>query len=204
LIERSINIWTIDVATPIPPGTPRRIRRGDPTADRRGDLRAPRGAGDRRDQHEADRGPGRGELGTVYHHFPTYEEAVGACGARAAALFPVPTEEVLAGLEGAEARLRRLVGAWFGYYERLPLFAGLRHDRLKLPSVLGFVAEADASRRDLIGRALGRAGARATDLAMALTDPAVHASLRRDGWSSAEAAEAVARTILATLPGAAR
>jgi AcrR family transcriptional regulator len=143
-------------------------------------------------------------VGTVYHHFPTYEEAVDACGAHAAALVPAPTEEVLAGSKGAEARLGRLVSAWFDYYERLPLFAELRHARLKLTPILRFVAEADANRRDLIGLALGGAGARAADLAMALTDPAVHASLRRDGWSCAEAADAVARTILAALAGAAR
>lgn len=140
-------------------------------------------------------------VGTVYHHFPTYEDAVVACGQHTGETVPAPTGEILRGIEGVEGRVRRLVAEFFAYYGRLPVIARLRCDQHLVPAVREFVAAQDANRRALIAEAAGvNAVGRAADLGVALTDPAVHASLIRDGWSADEAAEAVARTLIDALP----
>jgi AcrR family transcriptional regulator len=59
-------------------------------------------------------------VGTVYRHFPSLQELVPACGALIRESLAVPTDPAaeFAGLDGAEARLRRLVEIQFGIYER--------------------------------------------------------------------------------------
>src|SRR6266487_6679290 len=48
-------------------------------------------------------------IGTVYHHFPTYEDIVRACGPRIQEITHAPTPEIFAGVEGLDRRIERLV-----------------------------------------------------------------------------------------------
>src|ERR1700716_2579455 len=37
-------------------------------------------------------------VGTVYHHFPTYQDAVAACAHRTAEMLPLPTAQIFTGV----------------------------------------------------------------------------------------------------------
>ena len=142
-------------------------------------------------------------VGTVYHHFPTYQDAVVACGQYTMASHPPPDETVVAGAGGPAERVERLVGAVFGYFAGLPVLEKVRCDQHLMPALRDFVAGEEANRRRLFARALEPATEpRPVDLAVALTDPAVHGALRRAGWDDADAAREIARCILGALgPG---
>lgn len=138
-------------------------------------------------------------VGTVYHHFPRYEDAITACGAHAAAKVPPPGPDIFDGLDGLEDRLKALAVAIFGYFERLEIFDLIRADRHRYEVVQGFVDEEAAGRLALARAALAPFGVGERDihLAAALLDVSVHDELRRAGFTSAEAARDVAATLCA-------
>ena len=140
-------------------------------------------------------------VGTVYHHFPSYEEAISACGAFAAASVPFPTEGIFAGLDSAEVRLHRLAVETFGWYERLPAFAHVRHEQDSVPVLRPYVEAEERNRRALTREALKPLGidkARSATAA-ALLDLAVFAALRRSGLTTANAARQITTIILSWL-----
>src|SRR6185436_7320251 len=47
-------------------------------------------------------------LGTVYHHFPTYNDAVRACGAHTFAISAPPDATIFSGAKSLEERVARL------------------------------------------------------------------------------------------------
>src|SRR5882724_8171280 len=47
-------------------------------------------------------------IGTVYHHFPTLDDTIMACGQMVMATYPPPTEAILAGAATMKDRLVRL------------------------------------------------------------------------------------------------
>lgn len=144
-------------------------------------------------------------VGTVYHHFPTYEDAVMACGQYTMANHPPPDGGVLAGAGSVADRVGRVVAAAFGYFAGLPVLEKVRCDQHLMPVLRSFVAGEEANRRRLFARALDPAAEpRHVDLAVALTDPAVHGALRRAGWDTADAAREIARRILAAPPPGSR
>lgn len=58
-------------------------------------------------------------IGTAYHHFPTYLDAVRACGAHVMAMSPVPSEAIFDGIDREEVEERVLIFvrelcAWYG------------------------------------------------------------------------------------------
>src|SRR5262245_28604607 len=59
-------------------------------------------------------------VGTVYHHFPSYGDAIVACGAYTAEHVPVPTRAIFSGAASRDERVARLARALFDYYERVP------------------------------------------------------------------------------------
>lgn len=140
-------------------------------------------------------------VGTVYHHFPRYEDAIAACGAHAAVTVPPPDPEVFEGLETLDTRLEALATAVFGYFERLEVFDLIRADRHRYAVVQGFVDEEAAGRLALTRAALAPFNADDRDmlLAAALLDVSVHDTLRRAGFTTAEAAQDVAAVLHARL-----
>lgn len=132
-------------------------------------------------------------VGTVYHHFPTYADAIAACGAFADEHVPAPTEAIFAGSSSRSERVERLVRALFDYYERLPALASVRRDQ-HLAETLRRVAREEArQRRRLAAAALGTS-ARGAPVALlaALVDLDVQRALLNQGFGTRVAAETIA------------
>lgn len=129
-------------------------------------------------------------VGTVYHHFPSYGDAIVACGAYTSEHVPAPTAAIFAGAANREERIARLARELFGYYDGVPALESVRRDRALSPALDGFAREEVRNRRRLVAEAVGPDGPAA--LAAALLDFDTHRALRREGFSTAEAAERVA------------
>ena len=139
-------------------------------------------------------------VGTVYHHFPTYEDAVVACGQHTADTIPPPTAEIFTGLADTAARIERLVAELFGFYARLPVLERVRCDQHLMPVLRRFIDEERQNRRALFEIALGSgATPQQVDVAIALTYPAVHSALTHANWSTDDSAREVARTLTLAL-----
>src|SRR5262245_48040214 len=132
-------------------------------------------------------------IGTVYHHFPSYTDAVIACGAYTAANRPAPTAAVFEGAASRVERIARLARAVFEYYERVPALDSVRRDRYLVAELDAFAKEEERNRRALAADAVGPTGPMA--LFAALLDIDVYRSLQRQGFGTAEAADRVAAMI---------
>jgi len=139
-------------------------------------------------------------VGTVYHHFPSYGDAIVACGAYTSEHVPAPTSAVFAGTAGREGRVARLARALFEYYDRVPALESVRRDRALSPALDGFAREEARNRRKLAAEAVGPDGPAA--LVAALLDIDTHRALRREGFNTAQAAERVAALLNLALAGA--
>jgi AcrR family transcriptional regulator len=144
-------------------------------------------------------------IGAAYHHFPTYEDAILACGRHAAETAPPPDARIFEGLASVAERVRRLAREVFRHYDRLPAFERVRCDQHLLPVLRRFVEAEERHRSALVREALrpppGGAAAAALEerrvrLATALLDLGVCRALQRAGFTTGEAAEEVARLIL--------
>jgi AcrR family transcriptional regulator len=136
-------------------------------------------------------------VGTVYHHFPKYADAIVACGAYTAEHAPAPTAALFEGAASRQERIERLARAMFSHYERVPALESVRRDR-HLARELDAFARAEArNRRALAARAVGRGGDAA--LVAAFLDIDVYRSLRREGFGTAVAAGRVAALLNAAL-----
>ncbi len=140
-------------------------------------------------------------IGTIYFHFPTYEDVVRACGGRVTIITRPPTPDIFEGAETLEGRVERLVHELFAYYERHHWFDRLRCERDKL----AIVAEA-VGRRERAIEALVREGLRPVapeepmvQTVVALTDFTVHKALIAGGMSTSQAAAQVMAVLLAWL-----
>ena len=135
-------------------------------------------------------------VGTVYHHFPTYPDAIRACGAHTAEQVPAPTAAIFDGAANRPQRIERLARALFGYYERIPALHSVRRDR-HLADTLEQFAEAEAENRlDLAAQAAGsRKNSQQTALVAALLDLDAYRALRRQGFDTGQAAERIAAVV---------
>ena len=143
-------------------------------------------------------------VGTVYHHFPSYADAIAACGAYTAEHEPAPTPAVFKGATSRHERIGRLAQAMYAHYERVPALESVRRDRHLARELDAFAREELRNRRALAAEAAGPGGAA---LVAALLDIDVYRSLRREGFSTADAADRVAVLINQALdraPGASR
>jgi AcrR family transcriptional regulator len=144
-------------------------------------------------------------VGTVYHHFPRYADAIAACGAYTVEHAPAPTAAVFEGAASRGERLERLAGALFDYYERVPALESVRRDRQLTRELDEFAREEARNRRKLAAQAAGPGGPAA--LVAALVDIDVYRSLRREGFGTAEAAARIASLLnhmLDAAPGSGR
>lgn len=144
-------------------------------------------------------------VGTVYHHFPSYADAIVACGAYTTEHAPAPTGAIFEGAASRRERIERLARALFDYYERVPALESVRRDRHLTRALDEFAREEARSRRRLAAQAAGPGGP--ATLVAALLDIDVYRSLRREGFGTADAAERVAallNTALDAAPGAGR
>jgi AcrR family transcriptional regulator len=128
-------------------------------------------------------------VGSVYHHFPTYDDAINACGAHAFALHPIPTAVIFEGAETRAERVRRLAQAMFRLFANLP-FHSVIADQDKLPVLKGFVAQEQAARLALAAEAAGDPHAART--LAALVDSAAYDAFARLGFPPEAAADQTA------------
>jgi AcrR family transcriptional regulator len=141
-------------------------------------------------------------VGTVYHHFPSYADAIVACGAYTAERAPAPTAAVFAGAATRRERIARLARALFEHYERVPALESVRRDRHLARELDAYAREEARNRRRLAAEAVGLSGPAA--LAAALLDVGCYQSLRREGFATEEAAAQAATLLNLALDGAPR
>ncbi|MEQ8934809.1 MAG: helix-turn-helix domain-containing protein [Amphiplicatus sp.] len=138
-------------------------------------------------------------VGTVYHHFATYSEAVKACGAYALGLAPIPDKAALAGALSRDERIVRLAGAFFDFYEKLGAFDWVRRDSHVDPLLAAVVEEEENARQALAALALGSRKSARTRHVAAMCDVGVFTAFARTGLSARQAAAIVAEMINAWL-----
>src|SRR5262245_52845189 len=93
-------------------------------------------------------------LGTVYHHFPTYDDAVRACGVHTFAIAAEPDATVFAGARSLDQRIVRLTEALFAFYERCPGIAKARADQARIAALKEAMEHWDAAFAALVNEAL--------------------------------------------------
>jgi AcrR family transcriptional regulator len=137
-------------------------------------------------------------IGTVYHHFPSLDQAIMACGAYVMSTFPPPTESIFDGAKMMRDRLIRLARAVFEHRDQMG-FDAVRPDQHKIEALRAFVVEEEAQRIDLTRSALApfKVDRDLIRVCAALLDIEVYRGLQRAGLSLDAAAEAIADVIQA-------
>jgi len=130
-------------------------------------------------------------VGSVYHHFPSYDDAINACGAHAFSRNPMPTPAIFEGAASRAERVRRLTRAMFGLFHGLRAFGSVIADQDRLPVLKRIVAEERVARLALCRAALSDDAAAVQTLA-ALVDHGTYEAFTRLGFSPEAAAERVA------------
>jgi len=139
-------------------------------------------------------------IGTVYHHFPSLDDTIMACGQMVMATNPLPTEAIFAGVPTMKARLVRLARTWFDYLDRIG-FEMVRADAGKVAIVRQFVEEEASTRVSLTRAALApfAIDRDLVNIVAALLDIAVYRNLQHAGLTLDQAADVVADVIHARL-----
>jgi AcrR family transcriptional regulator len=137
-------------------------------------------------------------VGTAYHHFPTYLDAIRACAAHTAATLPLPPETVFEGIDDVEERVRLFVHELCVWYERQPWFERIRAERSLYPPVEESMTCVERGIEQLARVAARCTGDEARTIA-ALADIAVFTYLRRAGMPAARVPGRMAEAILAWL-----
>jgi AcrR family transcriptional regulator len=139
-------------------------------------------------------------VGTVYHHFPTLDDTIDACGQMVMATWPPPSEAAFAGVPTMRERLSRLARALFAWGEQVA-FDVIRMDRDRLPIVRRFADEEQAHRIELTRTALAPFAIDRDQVrvAAALLDVGVYRALQGTGLTLDQAAATIADVIHARL-----
>jgi len=140
-------------------------------------------------------------IGTVYHHFPTYDDVIRGCAEHVQAVTQPPDAAIFDGTDGLEGRLRVLVRELFAYYARYHWFGRTRCDRDRMPLVELIVSRREQYIEKLVREALKPIDADDMLVAMvvALTDFGVYESLARRSVPETDAGAAVAEILLTGL-----
>jgi AcrR family transcriptional regulator len=139
-------------------------------------------------------------IGTVYHHFPTLDDTINACGQMVMATFPPPSEAIFSGVPTMKARLALLARALFEHLDAVA-FDVIRMDRDRLPIVTRFVGDEEKHRVALTRAALApfAIDRELIRIAAALLDIGVYRALQSAGLTLDEAAAAIADVIQARM-----
>jgi len=144
-------------------------------------------------------------VGSVYHHFPSYDDAIAACGEFSLQRSPLPDETIFTGAGSQRERIGRLAAAVFGFYEKLPGLELVRRDRDSHAPLRAFFDREERRRIDLAAGAIGEAADHSSAATVsALLDLSVYSSLKLAGFDSRAAAARIAEIINAWLAARAR
>jgi len=140
-------------------------------------------------------------IGTVYHHFPSYEHVITACGAYSLGLASPPQAAIFEGLSDPRQRVRTLVRELITFYLRVPGLSRVRGERRQFAALDEALRGEEEHRRTLIAAALRpfRPSARLLAVAFALLDLSVYESLAAAGLSQAVAIDEITTTLLARI-----
>jgi len=140
-------------------------------------------------------------VGAVYHHFPTYEDAVRACGAHNFAVHPLPPASIFRGIDNVEGRLALLVRELFQLYRAVPAIESAYADRRKIAALDADLARLDRGIEALLRVALSPATLddAARPVALALLHDSFYRRLSAAGLDLDAAAAEAARLLNARL-----
>jgi AcrR family transcriptional regulator len=140
-------------------------------------------------------------VGAVYHHFPTYDDAIGGCAAHVRATFPLPTAEGFEARRGLADRVAGYVETLFAAYAAFPGAEAARMESSVSRHVAAWFEEEAANRLALAERVLAGVAVPASAAAAlaALSDISVYGSLVRSGLSPEEAAATLTSMLTAWL-----
>jgi AcrR family transcriptional regulator len=137
-------------------------------------------------------------VGTAYHHFPTYLDAVRACGAHTMAASPLPDESIFDGVDAADERVHVFVRELCGWYDRNPWLERIRAERSAYPPVEEAMAALE-TRTGQLARLAARCTADEARTVIALADVAVYSSLIRARVPAGRVPGRIAEAIVAWL-----
>ncbi len=137
-------------------------------------------------------------VGTAYHHFPTYLDAVRACGAHTMATSPLPMESVFDGIDEVDVRVHVLMRELCAWYDRHPWLERIRAERSIYPPVEEGVAAVERG-IERLARVAARCTADEARTVAALADAGVYSSLRRAGVPAGRVPRSIAEAIVAWL-----
>ena len=158
-------------------------------------------------------------VGTAYHHFPSYDDAIRACAHYNHQIHPLPDASLFALCTTRKQRIAAFVTAIGAYYERCPWMEQLRAERSRyVPLDEGLQAfEGAVERLALValrgavrsstreaGSRSGAATGNALSTLIALADIAVFRILRERGMPLDGACSTITAAIVASLPALTR
>ncbi len=137
-------------------------------------------------------------LGTVYNHFPTYDDVIVACGELTWELLRPPTPAIFEGIQERPKRIRTLVREVFAFYLRFPKFGRARAERYAFTALDEGFKQEEVGRRGMIEAAFAgkRISPRAKALAFALLDFTTYENLLGSGLSHTAAVDEITTTLL--------
>lgn len=141
-------------------------------------------------------------VGTVYHHFPTQDSLVHACGARVQELHPSPALESIELQAPRAQRVATLVRELVTMYASMPWLEMLRTERHDVAPLHIGISMREEAVIQLISRALGKSASK-TKVAVvaAITDPSVINRLLESGMSQPQISRTLASILNAWLEG---
>lgn len=137
-------------------------------------------------------------VGTAYHYFPTYIDAIRACAAHTAQTAPLPEAAIFDGVEALDGRVTVFVREMCAWYERHPWLERIRGERALYEPVEESMVQLERG-LERLARLAARCTADEARTIAALSDVAVYSSLRRGGMSPSRVAARMAEAVLAWL-----
>ena len=94
-------------------------------------------------------------LGTLYHHFPGYDDLIAACGAFSREMHAPPDPSIFEGVDSPAERVQILVRALFSWYAGVPpAYELIRAERVRYAPLKEHMKRSDELREQLVAAAL--------------------------------------------------
>jgi AcrR family transcriptional regulator len=142
-------------------------------------------------------------VGTVYYHFPTYDEVVKACGAYTFDYLQFPKPEIFEGITSLDRRVERLVEELFALCERYGAFGLIRSERASMPVLDEGLKIMEQALENTVRAAFNPVDypdkEKLVQTVIAFTDFAVYQKLTSSGLSTQAAARRTSEVLLAWL-----